>query len=172
MSGLLFLSSDDFSLGETPKGKILCNKLRGFSLVFFYSTQCTYCQTFIQNYKKMPEMVNGCQFGLINISKNKEIVFMSRDTISPLQYVPYIILYNDGKPIVRYDGPHDPKELAVFIYEMAKKIQESKQVVPNNTTIKEDPKTGFIAYTPSTGRSDEIKVCYLNFEEFMQRSKK
>ena len=171
MSGLLFLSSDDFYLGENPKGKILCNRLRGFSLVLFYSTQCEWCQVFIKSYKKMPELVNGCQFGLINVSKNKEVVFMSRNTISPISYVPYIILYNDGKPIVRYDGPHDEKELAGFVFEMAKKIQESKQVAPNNTTIKEDPKTGFIAYTPSSGRSEEIRVCYLNFEDMLKNKK-
>jgi hypothetical protein len=168
MSGLLFLSADDFFLAEGNKGALLCNRLKGFSLIFFYSTQCSYCQTFIKNYKKMPDLVNGCQFGLVNISKNKDVVFMSRDTISPLQYVPYIILYNDGKPIVRYDGPYDENELSTFVYEMSKKIQETKKIVPDNKTLKEDPKTGFIAYTPKI-RSEDVKVFYLNFDDFVKK---
>ena len=43
--------------------------------------------------KQLPGTVTGCQFGMINVSKNKKTIRMSKNTITPLTYVPYIILY-------------------------------------------------------------------------------
>jgi hypothetical protein len=98
MSGLLFLSSDDFLIGKGTKGDILCNSIPGFSLILFYSTQCSHCQTLIPIFKKLPGTINGCQFGMINISTNKECIRMASNTIAPIIYVPYIVLYVQGKP--------------------------------------------------------------------------
>ena len=35
MSGLLFLSQEDFYIGNGTKGRLLCNSIKGISLVFF-----------------------------------------------------------------------------------------------------------------------------------------
>ena len=93
MSGLLFLTSDDFGLNKGVRGNIMCNTIQGFSLVLFYSTQCDHCKELIPIFKQLPGTVGGCQFGMINVSNNRKCVIMSRDTIAPIQVVPYIILY-------------------------------------------------------------------------------
>jgi hypothetical protein len=166
MSGLLFLTSDDFQLQRGSKGNILCTNIQGFSLVLFYSTQCSHCQTLIPIFKRLPGSVGGCQFGMINVSHNRQCVMASRETIAPIKEVPYIVLYVNGKPYMRYQGPHDAKEIGRFIVEVARKVQANQSFNRDDQRVKEDPKGGIPAYTigkPLHGPDD--KVCYLEFND-------
>jgi hypothetical protein len=90
---------------------------------------------------------------------------MSKDTISPISYVPYIVLYIQGKPFMRYNGPHDAEEIKRFVIEVANKIQ-SKQTF-SSENVKE-PQNGkgipeFSIGKPLCGQDDD--VCYLNFND-------
>jgi hypothetical protein len=164
MSGLLFLTSDDFTIQRGTKGDILCTTIQGFSLVLFYSTQCAYCQAFIPAFKNLPGSVGGCQFGMINVSHNRHCVMMSRETIAPIKEVPYILLYVHGKPYMRYKGPHDQKEITRFVLEVAQKVKANQSFNKDDKRIKEDTRGGIPAYTtghPLCGPDD--KVCYLEF---------
>ena len=157
MSGLLFLSSEDFSVVKGNKGNILCHSIPGFSLILFYSTQCVHCQNLIPLFKKLPGTIGGCQFGMINVSSNKQCVQMSKDTIAPISYVPYIVLYIQGKPFMRYNGPHDAEEIKRFVIEVANKIQ-SKQ--PFSSENVKEPQNGkgipeFCIGKPLYGQDDD-----------------
>ena len=166
MSGLHFLTSDDFQIQRGSKGPILCTTLQGFSLVLFYSTQCEHCQSLIPIFKRLPGSVGGCQFGMINVSHNKKCILMSRQTIAPISEVPYIVLYVNGKPYMRYRGPHDPSEIARFIVEVSQKVQSNQNFAKDDQRIKQDTKSGIPDYTigkPLCGPDD--KVCYLDFED-------
>ncbi len=163
MSGLLFLTSDDFQLVKGTKGNIMCNRIPGFSLILFYSTQCSHCQSLIPIFKTLPGSIGGCQFGMINVSHNKSCVMLSRESIAPIKVVPYIVLYINGKPYMRYQGPHDSKEIAKFIVEISNKIQTKQTFTKDDKRIKQDSKGGIPAYTighPLCGQEDE---CYLEF---------
>jgi hypothetical protein len=166
MSGLLFLTSDDFQIQRGTKGPILCTNIPGFSLILFYSTQCTYCQTLIPIFKRLPGSVGGCQFGMINVSHNKQCVLLSRQTIAPIKEVPYIVLYVNGKPYMRYRGPHDIREIGRFIVEVAEKVRTNESFAKDDKRIDQDPRKGIPEYTighPLYGTDD--KVCYLDWEE-------
>jgi hypothetical protein len=163
MSGLLFLSSDDFSINKGSKGDILCHNIPGFSLILFYSTQCIHCQTLIPIFKKLPGTIGGCQFGMINVSSNKECIRMSKDTIAPINYVPYIVLYIQGKPFMRYNGPHDGEEIKRFVIEVANKVNNKQQFTTENV---KEPNTSkgipeYCTGNPLCGDGD--KICYLPF---------
>jgi thiol-disulfide isomerase/thioredoxin len=162
MSGLLFLSSDDFHVIQEPKGRVMCHSIPGFSLVLFYSTQCGHCKSLIPIFKRLPgTIVSGCQFGIINVSSNKKCVAMSKGTLSEVKYVPYIVLYVDGRPQMKYAGPHDINEIARFVLEVSKRIQ-SRQSFANNASVHKDPRGGIPAYSegkPLCGPDD--KICYL-----------
>ena len=162
MSGLLFLSSDDFRVLRDQRGALMCHAIPGFSLVLFYSTQCQHCDTLIPIFKKLPRMiVSGCQFGIINVSSNKQCVAMSRGTLSEIKYVPYIVLYVDGRPQMQYKGPADIQEIARFVLEVSKKIK-NKQSFTSNPAVKKDRRSAMPAYTvgkPLYGIDN--KVCYL-----------
>lgn len=125
MSSLLFLSNEDFSLKKSENGVMLGHGIRGFSLVLFYATNCIHCPRVIPLFKRLPSLVNGCQFAMVNVSSNRALVQKARETITPIAYVPLIILYVNGMPYIRYDGPSDEQEIKTFILEMANHIQET-----------------------------------------------
>lgn len=167
MSGLLFLTSDDFSITKGTKGNILCHSIPGFSLILFYSTACSHCQQLIPVFKKLIGTIGGCQFGMINVSSNKSCIRMSQETIAPITYVPYIVLYINGRPFMKYQGPHDVGEIKRFVLAVAEKVQNKQKFSSDtNTNVKEDPRGGIPAYTigkPIIGEDDN--VCYLQFDE-------
>ena len=127
MSGLLFLQASDFSVQTGQKGDIVCNNIRGISLILMYSIKCQYCQNLIPIFKRLPGSIGGCQFGMINVSTETDIIAMSRNSISPIKYVPLIILYVNGKPFIRYDGPHTEQDIRSFLFEVTSKIQAKEK---------------------------------------------
>jgi len=166
MSGLLFLTSEDFFINKGAKGNIMCHGIKGFSLILFYSTQCTHCQSLIPIFKELPGTIGGCQFGMINVSTNKTCIKMSKQTIAPIKYVPNIILCIEGKPFMRYNGPHDPAEIRRFVVEVANKVQ-NKQQFSNDANIRK-PDKNIPEYTigkPLCGFGPDGNVCYLNFDD-------
>ena len=136
MSGLLYLSSEDFCVGKSKKGDMLCTNVRGYSLLLIYSTMCVHCKELIPLFKKLPSIVHNCHFAMVNISVNKCIVKMSNDTIMPIKYVPIIFFCVDGKPFMKYTGPSDINELGRFIVEITQKLGAKKFY--ENTVEKRD----------------------------------
>lgn len=173
MSGpILFLSSEDFEIEKNPNGgpSILRHRIDGFSLVLFYSTHCSHCQTLLPIFKKLPGTINGCQFAMINVSVNKNIVQMSLDTVSPIKYVPYITLYVNGKPYMLYKGPYNEVDLRNFVVEVANNIQKKQQF--SKERVKEESPNGIPAYTVGKPICGNDKVCYLTFTGAYQAKQK
>jgi len=170
MSGLLFLCNDDFQLAKGSKGNILCSSIPGYSLILFYSPQCKYCQTILPVFRSLPGSIGGCQFGMVNVSINKQCIRMSKDTIAPITYVPYIVLYINGRPFMKYQGPPTADEMKRFILEVAQKM-ESKQKfsTEQQSQIQENQREVNIpAYTighPLFGCDEEGNCTYLPFNE-------
>jgi thiol-disulfide isomerase/thioredoxin len=163
MSGLLFLSGDDFTIAKGTKGNILCNSIPGFSLILFYSTQCPHCQNLIPIFKKLPGSIGGCQFGMMNVGNNKECIKRSKQTIAPITYVPYIVLYINGKPFMSYQGPHDINEIKRFVLEVAQKVNNKQKF--SSEVVKEDPRSGIPAFTIGKPLYGDDNVTYLKFDE-------
>lgn len=163
MSGLLFLEHEDFGVGQGEDGPILCNKIRGLSLILFYSTQCTHCQKFIPLFKKLPGSISGCQFGMINVTQNKPVVLMSRQTIAPITYVPLIILYFHGKPYMIYNGPYDENEVKRFVVEVAKSLI-NRQKFEMQDKVKQSGK-GIPEYTIGVPLCGDDERSYLEFDD-------
>ena len=177
MNGLLFLNEKDFTIQQDGKqSKMMCCNIPGFSLILYYSTQCVYCQKLIPVYKKLPYLVNGCKFAMINISKNKRVIGMSKGTIAPVTYVPYIVLYINGQPFMRYDGPPKINDIRKFIVEVYNSVKHkqsfSKEATVKRTQESVPEKRRIPSYTiglPKQGRED---VCYLEFKEAYNKNKK
>lgn len=182
MNGILFFASSDFSLRQGEKGSLLClNDSKGLALVLFYSNHCDYCNNLIKKFKQLPHVFNGCQFAMVNVSQYPDIAERSNNTMAAITYVPDVILYVDGSPYVRYDGPHEIKAITDFIVDIYKKIQQinffpnqqqaqqqGQQQTPPNQPPRQAPPSqqpNIPAYTigrPICGNKSD-KVCYLNF---------
>lgn len=182
MSGILFLGNDDFQVRQGDQGLVLSLTYdsKGLTLVLFYSKECPYCDSLINKFKQLPDVVNGCQFAMVNVNRNMSVVERSKNTIAPITYVPDVILYVNNMPYVRYDGAHDIQHIKDFILSIYQKIQ--KTTFANNnaassqatTTEQQQPvvqkklQDSIPAYTigkPTYGNWKKDGVCYLNFQK-------
>jgi thiol-disulfide isomerase/thioredoxin len=174
-SGLLFLSSEDFNIQNGTKGQIMCTSIPGFSLILFYSTFCEHCQKLIPIFKNLPGTIGGCQFGMINVSTDRQCVKMSANTVAPVTYVPYIVLYVEGKPFMIYKGEHSMESIKKFFFDVADNLQKKQTFaqhppqrnVNQNATISANAQVpqGIPEYSigkPICGGKEN--VCYLEFD--------
>lgn len=166
MSGLLFLTAQDFNIQRGSRGPIMCHGISNYSLIMFYSTQCSHCQTLIPIFKKLPGTVGHCQFGMVNVGANRKCVEMSKQTIVPIEYVPLIILYINGKPFMRYpkNYAYTMENLQKFVVDIAnyttKKQQFSKEKMKGGNQ-NEVPEYLVDIGVPLCG---DDKVCYLEYD--------
>ena len=160
---LLFLNTENFNISKGERGSLLCNGIEGFSLILFYSTQCDYCHKLLPVFKQLPKYIQGCKFGILNVSKNNKLVAMSKDTIAPLEYVPYIILYTHGKPFMRYEGNPDIDSIKNFILDVQKNLKHKEQFA--KTQQKTSIKKSIPAYTIGKHISGNKNRCYLDFRK-------
>lgn len=169
MNGLLFLSSEDFIPVDTDQGKLLCTSslTNGMLLVLFYSTQCEHCKKAIPVFKELPRLIQGCSFGMINVSTNAKVVHMSKTTIAPIQYVPLIVLYINGSPSYKYKGIITITEIQKFIIEMSSKLQTRQQFVKQSDELTTKSVKEIPAYCEGMPYCDE-DVCYLEFDDAYQ----
>lgn len=162
MSGLLFLTTEDFQVKTMPSGKnLLCTGIRGISLILFYSNVCEHCKKLIPIFKYLPGTVNGCQYGMVNVGTNRQLIAMSKSTIAPIEFVPYILLYHNGRPYMRYNGPYDATEIRNFVITVANSIMNNSSFVPD--AVKKEGKP-IPEYCIAKPKCDEL-VCYLNMDE-------
>jgi thiol-disulfide isomerase/thioredoxin len=169
MSGLLFLTFDDFSIKNGKNGLILCQSIPGFSLILFYSKKCQHCKELLPIFYDLPKIIVGCQFGLLNISANSQVAEMSKRTIVPIEYVPSIILYVDGKPFMKYDkGPRSLEHIKRFVLDVIKNIQNKQNT--NSSISREKGKKGIPQYSIGQPLCGEDGVCYLTEAELIKNS--
>lgn len=124
----LYLATNDFYIlnPENPGGQVkLCTRLRGLSFVYFYSNDCAYCDIFKPIFEELPKEIGGCHFAMINVSDCKQIVKASTNTTTPIKYVPYLILYINNTPFMRYDGERELTSIKKFIFDVAESLQSN-----------------------------------------------
>ena len=169
MSGLLYLTSEDFDLINQNGKQMMKHSINGFSLILFYSNMCKFCPEYTNIFKAIPGSVSGCQFGILNVDTNKNFINASKNTISQINYVPFILLYVNGIPFMKYNGPPVISEIARFIIEVSKNIQQKQKF--SSEVVKKDPNGGIPSY--SIGHPLKNMVCFLEFEEaYKQPAKK
>lgn len=165
MSELLFLTGEDFTLQNTPKGKVLTNSLSGFSLIMFYSMQCNHSKVFFPIFTQLPASIGGCLIGIVNVNKNKKLVQDSLTTITPITYVPYIVLYIKGQPYMKYQGPPTVEAITKFVFEVSKKVNARQKFSDDDKTIRKPRGSKIPEYTIGEPLYGDGKVTYLEFDE-------
>jgi len=143
-SGPLYLQTSNFGINKIPDGPVLCNSIKGFSVVLFYSpSRCPYSPHALAELKSIVGHVNGVVFAVLNIDKYMDVVKMSRNTITAIDGVPYIMLYYNGVPRQIYpeNYPYTAEAMRAFAStvssNMAKSMANATQTQPQS---KEPPK--------------------------------
>lgn len=163
MSGLLFLSSEDFIVSKGTKGPILCTNIPGCSLILFYSPACPHCKILDPIFRQLPGTIQGCQFGMLNVNNNHTCIAMSKNTVSPITYVPMIILYFNGRPYMIYKGPYDIEHIRRFIFEISQKLMTKQKFTSEH--VKEPARGRIPEYTIGHPLFGEEGRTYLEFKQ-------
>ena len=124
---IFYISENDFELQDTIQGKVLSltDKTEGLNLVLFYSSDCSFCNDlFKSGFKELP-LEFSFKFSICNMNVNRKIIHLSKDTISPIEFVPEIFIYLNGYPVLKYEGENEIGELKKFIIEACEKLSQS-----------------------------------------------
>ena len=167
MSGLLFCTNEDFFIQNIKDQNVLSCNIDGFSFILFYSTQCKFCKQLVPIFKSLPGTIGGCKFGMLNISKNKEIIQKSIHSSTEIKYVPLMILYIDGKPFMRYDGPLDKQSILEFIVNVANSIQDKQNFSENKEIVQ--PKKEIPEYCIGRPLCGKNNRCYVKYDNAYQK---
>lgn len=127
MNGIHFLRSEDFRLVNSNGQQLMYTNIPGFSLVLFYTPNCPHCKTIRPIFHSLPGKIGGCHIGIIDVLANKKCVFMSRQTVAPISVVPYVILYINGRPYMRYKGPAEDSKIIEFVVTVANQVKNIRQ---------------------------------------------
>lgn len=130
---MYFLDSEDFFLKQGQSGPLLCHGLGQLSVILFYSPHCVHSQRLIPLFKQLPNYIPGCQFGMLNASVNRRVVMYSLNTNTPIRYVPMILLYFNGVPLMRYADKYEMGSLRQFIMQAYNSVQSKMNI------MQEDP---------------------------------
>lgn len=119
------LTRQDFHLKPHKKSNLLGTNFEGASLVLFHSSNCVYCSDFLPIYRQLPMKIPFFKYGIINLNQgdNKQVYELSKQTIEPIVGVPMMVVYNDGKPIMIYDGPRQLQFLIEFLSNVQQLLQ-------------------------------------------------
>ena len=172
----IFLENGDFEVKKINGSSMLCTNMKGIAVVMFYSTQCSHCHNLIPIFKQLPRAVSGCQFGMANIDLCRDVITLSKETIDPITYVPYIVFYANRRPIMKYSGPHNINEIVKFVTDVAATLktrnffQEQKDGETSDPSSLKKSIPAFTIGVPcemSRHKGDEAKqceddVCYLS----------
>lgn len=168
MNNLYHLTSQDFFLENGSKGKVLCMDSKGLFLVCFHANpdRCVHCEETIPEFKKLPQRIGSCKFALVNLNANPDIVKMSKMTIAPIEYVPFIILYVNGRPFLKYEGDRTLPAFMEFLQEVIQKLQTKQSFIENKNYKVESEIPPYTVGIPYSVVCDEDKgVCYLKCDD-------
>lgn len=166
MNSLAFLSEQDFSIQQGKKGRILCNNISGVSLVLFFSKQCPHCTDVFPVFAALPQGIPGCKFAILNISMFPGVAQQARQTIAPITHVPFIILYVNGRPFMKYNGKKTYNDIANFVTEVLSRIQSKRNFSSNSPQINvEDNDIPEYSTGIPFNMVCEGETCYLTFGE-------
>ena len=135
MNSIQFLKDSNFTVDHSG---ILNVNITGYSLILFYSTQCPHCKEMMEAVKHMPQIINGCSFGIINLDENKGVIQKCAKSQLKLKYVPFLVFFANGVPYMVYNGPTDENEIKRFIVQVSdayvKEFQTTMPAAPSQMT--------------------------------------
>lgn len=111
------LTPADFNIIKTIKGDLVEFLSKELTVVLFYKNEENrkYSDEFKRIFAEIQETGIECKFGVINIDEHSEAAEMASQTKTPINYVPYVVVYAQGRPYMSYGGKIDSIELVKLI---------------------------------------------------------
>lgn len=161
MSSISFLNANDFGVKD---GELVCSlSSRGMTVILFYSSNCQFCPTAIDQFKQLPGLFQGCRFCMVNITNNYSIIEMSKQTKFVIQVVPLVMVYFNGVAKAIYNGRIQTQTLGEYL---VKAHQQLSNPTSGTTAGKTIP-----PYTVGIPVCDG-DVCYIDYSKAYNKEEK
>ena len=141
----------------------------------FYSTQCTHCKHFIEVFKDASNRTANCEFTLVNLDKNKDMIQKCKGTTTEIEFVPTTIFFAESKPYMTYGGPANSSKFLEFIKEVSNHYIQNNTPANNNNNMDRRQHSGMNnrqANNNQTQMSTPKDACDLNDKECQIRSRR
>lgn len=115
---MLDLTPFDFNILKTPKGDVIEYKSsKDLTVIIFYKNDenKVYSDQYIKIFKEIEQTEMECTFAGINVDEYPNQLELSTNTKTPIHYVPYVVIYVQGRPYMSYSGKIDPVEIIKLI---------------------------------------------------------
>ena len=137
----------------------------------FYSPRCQICVNLEPLFRRLPQFVSNCKFCVLNINENQNVIAMSRQTIAPIEFVPYIVFYVNGRPFLQYDDESNIDKLINFVQYAMKLIESKKTFIEKGAKVESDIPAYSIAKPYFNFTCDDNNFCYLTHSEAYGKGK-
>lgn len=97
------------------QNKSLGINIQGPVLVFFKMQTSDPSNEFEPIFTKLAGIDNRVSYGILDVVLNKDVIIWSRSTSTPIQVVPVLILYINGRPFAKFSGTKNIPSLQSFI---------------------------------------------------------
>lgn len=128
MSSVVELNQNHFYVN----GQNLCVNVPGVILIFFKSQGCQHCKQLEPIFLQFARSNSRISYGIIDLTYNKNVVNISRNTKTPIQTVPQLYLYFEGRPYARFKGNKNIQSLESFVTNALDMYSQSVQQAPQH----------------------------------------
>ena len=174
-SGIIELHAESFKKIKGNRGFVLgIPNAQNLTLLMFYSIQCTYCDQAMPELEKLSRFVIDknlpINIAVCDIMKNKKVIQESADTVDPIKFVPYMPIYLDDKPYLRYNGKKTAEEMLNYLIEVLKRVSTRQKFVQRQQVKEEEQSHVSQAEGVPYNVVCEGDVCYLTQDELFGTS--
>ena len=137
MSRVQQLSSNNFNVTQRNSKSYLNVNIQDIVLIFFKMDNCEGCKAFEPIFHHLSKEEKSIEFANINISNNRNVASLSRQTTTPITSVPYLLLFFNGVPYAKYNGKRNIQNLKSFINKIVPTLasnNRNNRFMPNNSS--------------------------------------
>lgn len=122
------LTDRHFSVQNVNNKRLLTITGAGnITLVYFRKNGSPNCSKFDPMFQNLSRMDTRVDYAVLDLSRFPQVLRLSRNTVSPIQKVPWMVLYVGGVPGLKYTGDWHPKAISGFISSALPQISARNQ---------------------------------------------
>lgn len=126
----MFLTPNDFAI---QNGQLVKPNDQGYSFVFLFTNDCRWCDDVKPAFNYLSRMIRGVNFAYMDVAQNNwQLRNMSLRSGTPIQYVPLLLLFANGRQIAQFHQDEDNPQnnipmMQKFIMDNTRQHQQHQQ---------------------------------------------
>lgn len=114
---MIELTPQNFNIIKTSKGDLVEYLDKELTVILFYKNDenIKYSNEFKRIFSEIEETDFECKFACIDVDEYPEQLEIASKTKTPINYVPYVVVYAQGRPYMSYSGKINSEEIVKLI---------------------------------------------------------